>query len=232
MRILFMMATVSTVATASIPDCSGRCSTTHNNTVLHISQNEGVVKDSPVDRTYPYYSSQHQLPSRAYAERLAIVSNDVKPSCDSPATSRDRTRTSRQATSTIAIQIAHTTSYHAVISKWRSRMGLSGLAISTKLEGNAMDTVVSGNGRMVHKLLPGSYGQVLAPGNANNFETVYVGGWLCEIPTLSGLHDVCSTLSQGWAYGGQIGHAEILASEEYTKIGCALFAGVWCCDLS
>jgi hypothetical protein len=111
-------------------------------------------------------------------------------------------------------------------------MGMKPLANDAKLQSNAMDTVVSSNGQMVHKLNPGSYGQVLAPGNADDFEHVFVGGWLCEMPSLPGLDGVCATQSEGWAYEGQTGHAEILTSDNYSKIGCALHAGIWCCDLA
>ena len=111
-------------------------------------------------------------------------------------------------------------------------MGMKPLAHDSKLESNAMDTVVSSNGQMVHKLNPGSFGQVLAPGNADDFEHVFVGGWLCEMPSLPGLDGVCATQSEGWAYAGQTGHAEILTSDSYSKIGCALHEGIWCCDLA
>ncbi|KAF2633181.1 hypothetical protein BU25DRAFT_307560, partial [Macroventuria anomochaeta] len=111
-------------------------------------------------------------------------------------------------------------------------LGLKALTHDDTLVANAKDTVVSSNGEMKHKLNAGSYGQVLAPGNENDFEHVFVGGWLCEIPTLPGLDGVCATESEGWAYAGQTGHAEILTSDNYSKIGCALYAGIWCCDLA
>ncbi|KAJ4990668.1 hypothetical protein SVAN01_03899 [Stagonosporopsis vannaccii] len=122
--------------------------------------------------------------------------------------------------------------YQGVVDTWRAKMGMKPLINDAKLESNAMDTVVSSNGQMVHKLNPGSFGQVLAPGNADDFEHVFVGGWLCEIPTLPGLDGVCSSASDGWAYNGQTGHAEILTSDSYSKIGCALHAGIWCCDVA
>ncbi|KAJ4369899.1 hypothetical protein N0V83_005663 [Neocucurbitaria cava] len=122
--------------------------------------------------------------------------------------------------------------YKGIVDEWRSKMGLTALSQDTKLESNAMDTVVSSNGQMVHKLNPGTFGQVLAPGNADDFEHVFVGGWLCEIPTLPGLDGICATQSQGWTYEGQTGHAEILTSSSYSKIGCALYAGIWACDLA
>jgi hypothetical protein len=87
---------------------------------------------------------------------------------------------------------------------------------------------------MKHKLNPGTYGQVLAPGKPDmeSFLSVFVGGWLCEIPTLPGLDGVCSTMSKGWSYEGQTGHAEILTSDNYSKIGCKNYEGIWCCDLA
>lgn len=122
--------------------------------------------------------------------------------------------------------------YQGVVDTWRAKMGMKPLEHDSKLESNAMDTVVSSNGQMVHKLNPGSFGQVLAPGNADDFEHVFVGGWLCEIPSLPGLDGVCAQQSEGWAYAGQTGHAEILTSDQYSKIGCALHQGIWCCDVA
>ena len=122
--------------------------------------------------------------------------------------------------------------YMEVVNKWRTNMGMKTLAYDSKLESNAMDTVESSKGAMVHKLNEGTLGQVLAPGDANHFEHVFVGGWLCEMPSLPGLGDVCQRESKGWAYNGQTCHAEILTSKEYSKIGCALSTGIWCCDLA
>lgn len=122
--------------------------------------------------------------------------------------------------------------YQSVVDTWRAKMGLKPLVNDAKLVSNAMDTVVSSNGQMVHKLNPGSFGQVLAPGDEKDFEHVFVGGWLCEIPSLPGLEGVCETQSEGWAYNGQTGHAEILTADNYSKIGCALHKGIWCCDLA
>ncbi|CAO2648534.1 Nn.00g078010.m01.CDS01 [Neocucurbitaria sp. VM-36] len=122
--------------------------------------------------------------------------------------------------------------YQGIVDTWRAKMGMKALINDAKLESNAMDVVVSSNGQMVHKLNPGTFAQVLAPGTADNFEHVFVGGWLCEIPTLPGLDGVCATQSEGWSYQGQTGHAEILTSDSYSKIGCALHAGIWCCDLA
>ena len=122
--------------------------------------------------------------------------------------------------------------YMDVVDRWRARMGLKALTNNATLEAYAMDTVVSSNGQMVHKLNPGTFGKVLAPGSTGDFEHVFEGGWLCEIPSLSGLQGVCATQSEGWAYQGQTGHAQILVSKKYSGIGCALYAGIWCCDLA
>jgi hypothetical protein len=129
--------------------------------------------------------------------------------------------------------------YMGVVAEWRAKLGLKELSHDSKLESNAMDTVVSSNGVMTHKLNPGTYGQVLAPGKDgkddqgnDNFTKVFVGGWLCELPNTPGLDGVCGKMSEGWAYEGQTGHAEILTSPQYSKIGCALHKGIWCCDLA
>ncbi|KAL1795885.1 hypothetical protein ACET3X_006109 [Alternaria dauci] len=124
--------------------------------------------------------------------------------------------------------------YMDIVSEWRAKLGMSDLENDSTLESNAMNVVVEGNGVMKHKLNPGTYGQVLAPGKPDmeSFLSVFVGGWLCEIPTLPGLDGVCSTMSEGWAYEGQTGHAEILTSPNYSKIGCANHEGIWCCDLA
>lgn len=120
----------------------------------------------------------------------------------------------------------------ATVSQWRSTMGMGALAQDAKLEANAMDTSASSGGQLKHKLNSGSMAQVMAPGNAGNFESVFVGGWLCEVPSLPGLSSVCGSMSKGWNHAGQTGHAEILSSTKYKKIGCALASGVWTCDLA
>jgi hypothetical protein len=38
-------------------------------------------------------------------------------------------------------------------------------------------------GGLKHQLNPGSVAQVLAPGEVDECEKVYVGGWLCEVPS-------------------------------------------------
>lgn len=123
-------------------------------------------------------------------------------------------------------------SYMVVANKWRSRLGKGALVHDPKLESNAKDTVISSNGRIAHKLNTGTYAQVLAPGNVEDFEDVFVGGWLCERASLPGLDGICTTLSRGWDYRGQTGHADILTSLQYSKMGCGWHAGIWACDLA
>ncbi|CAG5190127.1 uncharacterized protein ALTATR162_LOCUS12139 [Alternaria atra] len=122
--------------------------------------------------------------------------------------------------------------YMEIVNEWRAKLNMEALVHDPELETNAMDAVVAGNGAETHKLNPGTFGQVIAPGKLDTFEHVFVGGWLCEIPDLPGLGDVCASQSVGWNHNGQTGHAEILTSKDYARIGCALYADVWCCDLA
>lgn len=122
--------------------------------------------------------------------------------------------------------------YMGIVQEWRSKMGLSELAHDSKLESNAQDAANSSGGQLKHKLNPGSMAQVLAPGDSDNFEHVFVGGWLCELPGTAGLDGVCGQMSKGWNYAGQTGHAKILTDKKYSKIGCGLGDGIWCCDLA
>jgi len=122
--------------------------------------------------------------------------------------------------------------YMSVVAEWRSKMGMSALTEDSTLAANALKTAVDGKGQMIHELNPGSMAQVLAPGDTSDFEKCFVGGWLCEVPTLPGLDGICDTMSQGWAYGGETGHADILSSTSYSKIGCGNAEGIWACDLA
>jgi hypothetical protein len=122
--------------------------------------------------------------------------------------------------------------YMGVVDEWRSKMGLKALAHDSKLESNALTALKKAPGRMEHFLGSGTFGQVLAMGDENKFTDVFVGGWLCERKNLPGLDGICDTLSAGWDYQGQTGHADILTSDQYSKIACAYNEGVWCCDLA
>ncbi|KAF2243507.1 hypothetical protein BU26DRAFT_523797 [Trematosphaeria pertusa] len=124
------------------------------------------------------------------------------------------------------------TGYMAIVDEWRAKLGLSKLTEDSQLAANAERTCAEGNGQMVHQLFSGSMAQVLAPGGPEDFEHVFVGGWLCERPDMAGMDGICATASEGWAYAGQTGHADILTSPSYSKIGCGNAGGIWGCDLA
>jgi hypothetical protein len=124
------------------------------------------------------------------------------------------------------------TGYMGIVSEWRTKMGMSDLAHSSQLESNALDCSASSGGNLVHKLNPGSMAQVMAPGSPDEFESVFVGGWLCERPNLPGIAAACQTMTQGWNHAGQVGHADILTSSKYSKIGCGCADTMWTCDLA
>jgi uncharacterized protein YkwD len=117
------------------------------------------------------------------------------------------------------------------VNEWRQKLKLDPLQHDDQLEANALKTAQDGNGQMVHELNPGSFAQVLAPGQPSEFEHCFVGGWLCEKPNMDGMDGVCSTASSGWMYTST-GHADILTNPDYKKIGCANAGGIWGCDLA
>ncbi len=124
--------------------------------------------------------------------------------------------------------------YMDVVTKWRVQLGVPPLAESATLVRNAQKTVIDANGQMVHEMNPGTMAQVLAGGAQEDFEHAFVGGWLCEIPTMPGLNGVCDTeLGQGYIHdGSEIRHAQIVSSTKYTQIGCAWAMDVWGCDFA
>ncbi|KAH7061808.1 hypothetical protein BKA63DRAFT_497662 [Paraphoma chrysanthemicola] len=139
------------------------------------------------------------------------------------------------SSSTLVSQLAPSSipeDYIEIIRNWRTKMGLKALIHDPKLENNALDTVIASNGKMTHKLNDGTFAQVLAQDKPRRFEDVLVGGWLCEMPGLTGLDGICAAKSEGWDYNGETGHAKILTSDVYSKIGCAWHADVRCCDLA
>jgi hypothetical protein len=117
--------------------------------------------------------------------------------------------------------------YMDVVNDYMSKLGLREFKCDPKLEANALDTVKSSHGQMVHKLNPGSFGQVLAPGGSSDFKHAFVGGWLCERPSL--LNGECASESKGWTYSST-GHADIITNQAYKSIGCADFDGIIGCD--
>ncbi|KEF60732.1 uncharacterized protein A1O9_02293 [Exophiala aquamarina CBS 119918] len=120
-----------------------------------------------------------------------------------------------------------------IANKWRVAGGKPAFTESSTLVANAQKTADDSVGGLQHQLNPGTMAQVLAPGDASDFETVYLGGWLCELPNSPGLDGICASASNGWNHEGQTGHAEILTGD-YKSIGCAFSSGtgVWSCDLA
>lgn len=123
--------------------------------------------------------------------------------------------------------------WFSIANKWRVAGGKPAFVEDSTLVANAQKTADDSVGGLKHELNPGTMAQVLAPGDASNFESVYLGGWLCELPNSPGLNGACASASGGWNHEGQTGHAEILTGD-YKKIGCALSSstGVWSCDLA
>ena len=117
--------------------------------------------------------------------------------------------------------------YMDIVNDYMSKLGLREFKCDPKLEANALDTVKSSHGQMVHKLNPGSFGQVLAPGGSSDFQHAFVGGWLCERPSL--LNGECASASKGWTYSST-GHVDIITNQAYKSIGCADFDGIIGCD--
>ncbi|PVH99845.1 hypothetical protein DM02DRAFT_656020 [Periconia macrospinosa] len=121
--------------------------------------------------------------------------------------------------------------YLTIVNKWRQTMNVPALQLSSTLEWNALKTVNAANGQLVHKLYPGTLAQVLAQGQEGDFESVFVGGWICEIPSLIGGSENCAKWVPGWIHAGQTDHAKIVSSTKYTAIGCWNTRGIWGCDL-
>lgn len=142
------------------------------------------------------------------------------------------TGTPQTSTSSPSPTTTGTNNYIDIVHRWRSQLGLPLFQQDQNLQNNALKTAQDGNGQMVHELNPGSNAQVLAPGMRDAFEEVFVGGWLCERPNFPGLNGICDTMSQGWDHQGQTGHADILLSTVYGKIGCGYAGGIWACDLA
>lgn len=201
---------------------------------VYVTEGEAVptptpspVYEAPAAPTTPVYEAPAAPTTIVYEQPAAPSSKYEAPAKPTPTPEAPKP-------SSAAPAAPSETGYMAIVEEYRQKLGLKSLTCDSKLEANAKDTVVSSNGQMVHKLNPGTFGQVLAPqqDNIDGFKKAFVGGWLCEMPNLPGLGNECATASNGWSYNGQTGHAEILTSPNYSKIGCANAAGIWCCDLA
>lgn len=132
---------------------------------------------------------------------------------------------------------------------FRALQGYPPFEWSSTLEGNAAKTNRDdGGNQMTHELNSGSFGQCIAQGSDTTasgsyspFDLIYLG-WLCEIPSAD-LGDGCAIMKA--ATNMQVntadpGHANILRTAGYTKIGCNYiaatepqgYAGLWTCDFA
>ena len=143
------------------------------------------------------------------------------------------------------------------INQFRTEKGLPRLGWSPQMAKNAAVTGQATGGRsMVHKMGPGTNGQVLimgfddAEGCTRNlggytpFELFYYS-WLCEMPNDGALKGRCPDVLRRSRIDNrnQLSHYEILTAKRYKTIGCAFtsnsnaqkcgaFSGIWACDLS
>ena len=133
---------------------------------------------------------------------------------------------------------------------FRNLQGYPSFTYSSELEANAAKTNNDDGGNsMTHELNPGSYAQCIAEGNDSTtsgswspFDLIYLG-WLCEIPEAN-LGDACSameTATHMLVNTNDPGHAQILRTEGYTKMGCNYivatekqpnYEGLWTCDFA
>ena len=133
---------------------------------------------------------------------------------------------------------------------FRKLQGYPPFEYSSQLEGNAAKTNKDDGGNsMTHELNDGSFAQCIAEGNDSTtsgswspFDLIYLG-WLCEIPEAS-LTDACSAMEAATHMlvdTNDPGHAQILRTEGYTKMGCNYivatehqpnYEGLWTCDFA
>ena len=133
---------------------------------------------------------------------------------------------------------------------FRKLQGYPPFEYSSQLESNAAKTNKDDGGNsMTHELNDGSFAQCIAEGNDSTtsgswspFDLIYLG-WLCEIPEAS-LTDACSAMEAATHMivdTNDPGHAQILRTEGYTKMGCNYivatehqpnYEGLWTCDFA
>ena len=134
-----------------------------------------------------------------------------------------------------------------VANKYRDAFGLSKLTWSSDCANNAKTTgQMNGGSLLEHTGRPINMGQVISPGAADNFEMVYTGAWLCEVPS-GPIGSICGSMISALHMdhsSGDIGHYKILTDPNYKSIGCAwtpdasgkkpfyaVWGGQWVCNL-
>ena len=104
---------------------------------------------------------------------------------------------------------------------------------SPELEKNAEQTAKGseqGGTQQLHTLNPGSFGQCIAPGKADDI-TSALKMWLCEIKkNLAGQCGNSNSDANIFARNDPLGHAKIFGNAGYTFIGCFFMGELWTCD--
>ncbi|KAK4691456.1 hypothetical protein P7C71_g5547, partial [Lecanoromycetidae sp. Uapishka_2] len=135
---------------------------------------------------------------------------------------------------------------------FRKLQGYNELTYDDTLQGNSVKTGQdNGGNKMKHELNPGSSAQCIAEsenlsqsaGDLTQFDLIWLG-WLCEIPAAD-LGDMCTIMNSTTNmhieyYYGDPGHANILRTASYTKLGCSYqvptlpqtYAALWTCDFA
>ncbi|KAG8417036.1 hypothetical protein J3459_013004 [Metarhizium acridum] len=110
---------------------------------------------------------------------------------------------------------SNNTDYISIVNKWRTIIGKPSLKHDALLEGNALETRTAQ--------------QVLCGGDLSIEDAVIT--WLCERPDLPNMTTACERFTPGWSKD-VTGHADVMSSAEYTKIGCGKDKGIWSCDVA
>ncbi|KID82702.1 CAP domain protein [Metarhizium guizhouense ARSEF 977] len=124
---------------------------------------------------------------------------------------------------------SNNTEYMSFINKWRTTIGKPPLEHDALLESNALETSCRSPPELEHVLFKGSAQQVMCGGNQSIDNAVRT--WLCERSDLPNMEEACKSFPPGWS-GGLTGHADVMSSEKYTKIGCGNKNGIWTCDVA
>lgn len=138
----------------------------------------------------------------------------------------------------------------ATANHYRKLQGFNDFTYDGTLQSNSAKTLYdNGANHMTHELNSGSFAQCLAEGSTTAsagdlkpFDMVYLG-WLCEIDSSDIMEDcqtMNSTIHMGVDFADPEGHANILRTAAYTKIGCAFqtatetqtYSGLWSCDFA
>lgn len=140
-------------------------------------------------------------------------------------------------------------SYLTSANYFRQLQGFNKFVYDDTLQSNSVKTGIdNGGNQMKHELNAGSFAQCIAEGDATSgsgdlspFDMIYLG-WLCEIPQAN-LGDMCLTMTNTVHMNitaGDVGHANILRTASYTKMGCSFqtatepqnYVGQWTCDFA